>query len=89
MSTTEIIATLTELQEYTRIIEEAQASADALRDKIKAHMGDLELLIAGPYKVTWAPVTTNRIDSKALAHDHPEIASAYTKASTTRRFTVK
>lgn len=88
MSNTEIIATITELQEYTRIIEEAQAAADALKDKIKAHMGDDELLIAGPYKVTWKTVTTSRIDGKALAKDHPEIAAEYTKATTARRFLV-
>lgn len=88
MSNPEIIATLTELQEYNRIIEEAQAAADALKDRIKAHMGDSETLIAGPYKVTWKAVTTNRIDSKALAKDHPDLASEYTRTSTTRRFLV-
>lgn len=88
MSNTEIIATLTELQEYNRIIEEAQAAADALKDRIKAHMGDSETLIAGPYKVTWKAVTTNRIDSKALSKDYPELAEQYTRTSTTRRFLV-
>ena len=89
MSTSEIIATLTELQEYTRIIDEASAAAEALRDRIKAAMGDDETLIAGPYKVTWKPVTTSRIDSKALKQDHPDLAAEYTKTTTTRRFTVQ
>lgn len=88
MSNSEIISALTELQEYNRIIEEAQAAADALKDRIKAHMGDSDTLIAGPYKVTWKAVTTSRIDSKALAKDYPEIASEYTKTSTSRRFLV-
>ncbi len=88
MSTTEIIATLTELQEYTRIIDEAQAAADALRDRIKALMGDDETLIAGPFKVTYKPVTTSRIDSKALKQDHPDIAAEYTRTTTSRRFLV-
>ena len=89
MSQNEIIATLSELQEYVRIIEEATAAADALRDVIKAHMGDSETLTAGPYKVTWKPVTTSRIDSKALSADHPDIAEQYTRTTTTRRFSVK
>ena len=88
MSTTEIIATLTELQEYTRIIEEASAAADALKDKIKAYMGDMETLTAGPYKVTWKPYTRRDIDSKALRADYPEIADTYTKTSTYRPFKV-
>ena len=89
MSTSEIISIITELQEYTRIAEEASAAADALRDRIKAHMGDMETLTAGPYKVTWAPVTTTRIDSKRLTAEHPDIAAEYSKTSTARRFTVR
>lgn len=88
MCNSEIISALTELQEYTRIIEEASAAADALKDKIKNHMGSDEILIAGPFKVTWKPVTTSRIDSKALAKDFPDIAQRYTKETTSRRFLV-
>ena len=89
MSTTEIISKLTEIQEYARIIDEATAAMEALKDEVKTHMGDETLLIAGPYKVTWAPVTTQRIDSSALKKDLPDIAARYTKAQTVRRFTVK
>lgn len=89
MSITELTAITTELQEYTRIAEEANAAADALKDKVKAYMGDEEQLTAGPYKVTYKAVTTTRIDSKALTADHPDIAAQYTKATTARRFSVK
>ena len=84
MSNPEIIATITELQEYTRIMDEAKAAAEALRDKLKAHMGDLETLIVGAYKLTYKPVTRNTIDSKRLAADHPDIAAQYTTTTTTR-----
>lgn len=89
MSTAEIVTILSDLQEYVRIVEEASAAADALRDQIKSYMGDNEVLTAGPYRVTWKPVTTSRIDSKALSADHPDIAGQYTRITTTRRFTVK
>lgn len=89
MSQSEIISTLTELQELRRMQEELSAEIDALQDAIKQHMGADEILTAGPYKVTWKPVTTSRIDSKALSADHPDIAEQYTKITTTRRFTVK
>lgn len=88
MSISELIATVTDLQELRRMREELDAEIDALQDKIKAHMGDDERVTAGPYKITWAPVTTRRIDTKALTKDHPEIAEAYTTTTTTRRFTV-
>lgn len=84
MSNNEVISTITELQEYTRIMEEAKAAAEALRDKLKAHMGDLELLIAGPYKLTYKTVTTTRIDGKRLTADFPEIAAKYSNATTSR-----
>ena len=89
MSIFEITATITEMQEYIRIAEEAQAVAEALKDQIKSYMGDSELLNAGPYKVSWKPVTTSRIDTTAIKKDHPEIAAQYTKTTTTRRFTVQ
>ena len=89
MSNSELIAMLTELQEYTRIAEEATAAADALKDKVKAHMGDLEQMTAGPYKVTWKAVTSTRIDSKRLTAEHPDIAASYTVTTTARCFSVK
>lgn len=89
MSIIEITATITEMQEYIRIAEEAQAAAEALKDQIKSYMGDSELLTAGPYKVSWKPVTTSRIDTTAIKKDLPDIAAQYTKTTTTRRFTVQ
>lgn len=89
MSIFDITTTITEMQEYVRIAEEAQAAAEALKDQIKTYMGDSELLTAGPYKVSWKPVTTSRLDTTAIKRDHPEIAAQYTKTTTTRRFTVQ
>lgn len=88
MSNSEIITALSELQELRRMQEELTAEIEALQDKIKDHMGEQELLLAGPYKVTWKPVTTTRIDTTALKKALPDIAAQYTKTTTTRRFTV-
>lgn len=89
MSISEIAATIAEMQEYVRIAEEAQAAAEALKDQIKAYMGNAELLTAGPYKVSWKPVTTSRIDTTALKKALPDVAAQYTKTTTSRRFTVQ
>ena len=88
MSNSEIITTLSELQELRRMQEELTAEIEALQDKIKNHMGDQELLLAGPYKVTWKPVTTTRIDTTALKKALPDIAERFSKTTTTRRFTI-
>ena len=88
MSNSEIITALSELQELRRMQEELTAEIEALQDKIKNHMGDQELLLAGPYKVSWKSVTTTRIDTTALKKALPDIAERFSKTTTTRRFTI-
>lgn len=88
MTTAEIIKKLTDLQELKRMQEELSAEIDAIQDEIKAHMGASEILLSGPYKVTYKPVTSTRIDTTALKKDLPDIAAKYSKTSTVRRFTV-
>ena len=89
MSITEITAKVTEYQELKRMLEEIEAEMTALQDEIKAHMGDSELLMAGPYKVTYKTITSSRVDTTALKKALPGIAAKYTKTTTTRRFTVQ
>ena len=85
MSINEIESKVRELRQLQALIEEAQAEAEAIRDAIKAHMGDSEELRAGEYKVTWKAVTASRLDSKALKAALPEVVERFTKTTTTRR----
>lgn len=55
MGTREIESKIRELRQLQALIDEATAEAEAIRDAIKAHMGDTEELRAGEYKVTWRP----------------------------------
>lgn len=88
MSIQEIENKVRELRQLQALIEEAQAEAEAIRDTIKAHMGEAEELRAGEYKVTWKPVTASRLDAKALKAALPEVAEHFTRTTTTRRFCV-
>lgn len=88
MTASELTARLTDLMELRRMQEELTAEIDAITDAIKAHMGDSETLLSGPYKVTYKPVTTTRLDTTALKKDLPDIAARYSKTTTTRRFTI-
>ena len=88
MSANEITAKLTELMELKRMQEELSAEIEAITDAIKAHMGDSEILLSGPWKVTYKPDTTSRIDTTALKKAMPDVAEQFTKTTTTRRFTV-
>lgn len=88
MSTNEIEAKCRELRQLQALIEEAEQEAEAIKDALKAHMGDSEEMRAGEYKVTWKPVTSSRLDAKALKAALPDVAQAFTKTTTTRRFCV-
>ena len=88
MSINEIEAKCRELRQLQTLIEEAQAEAEAIRDAIKAAMGESEAVQAGEYKITWKPVKTARIDTTALKKALPDVAQAFTRETTTRRFCV-
>lgn len=88
MSTTELESKVRELRQLQSLIEEAQAEAEAIKDQIKAHMGEAEELRAGEYRITWRPVTSSRLDSKALRAAAPELVERFTKTTTARRFCV-
>lgn len=88
MSINEMEAKARELRQLQNLIEEAQAEAEALKDAIKAAMGDSESIQAGEYKITWKAVTSSRIDTAALKKALPDVAERFTKETTVRRFTV-
>ena len=88
MSMNEIESKIRELRQLQALIEEAEQEAESIKDQIKAHMGDSEELRAGEYRVTCKPVTSSRLDSKALKAALPEVVERFTKTTTTRRFCV-
>lgn len=88
MSITEMESKIRELRQLQALIDEAQAEAEAIKDEIKAQMGDSEELRAGEYKVTWKTVTSSRIDTTAFKKSMPLLAELFTKETTTRRFNV-
>ena len=88
MSINEMETKARELRQLQALIEEAQAEAEALKDAIKAAMGDSESIQAGEYNITWKAVTSSRIDTTALKKALPDVAERFTKETTSRRFCV-
>lgn len=88
MSTNEIESKVRELRQLQRLIEEAQEEVEAIKDALKAYMGNSEELLAGEYKVTWKAVKSSRIDTTALRKALPDVAQAFTRETTTRCFCV-
>ena len=88
MSEKELTKKIRELRKLQAKIEAAEQEAEAIKEDIKAVMGDREELRAGEYKVTWKYVTTARLDTTALKKALPEVADRFSKETTTRRFCV-
>ncbi len=88
MSISEIESKVRELRQLQALIEEAQTEAETIKDAIKAHMGVSEVLQAGEYKITWKSVKSSRLDTAALRKAIPDVAAAFTRETTTRRFCV-
>lgn len=88
MCINELEAKARELRRLQALIEEAQTEAEAIKDAIKAAMGDSEAIVAGEYRITWKPVTSTRLDASALRKALPDVAARFTKETTVRRFCV-
>lgn len=90
MSTMEITNKIESLKELEALISEAQAEAESIRDELKAHMQsqNTEELTAGRYILRWTTVLSNRFDSSAFKKVMPDIYKAYTKQTTSRRFSI-
>ena len=90
MSTNEIISKIELLNEYEEMMEELKNEMETVRDSIKAVMlaNDVEELIAGQYIVRWTSILSNRFDATAFKKVMPDVYKAYTKQTSSRRFTI-
>ena len=88
MSMNELNSTAHDLISVRAMIEELQAEAEALTDKLKAAMVERgeETLQGDGWKASWKNVNSQRFDRKAFKSDHADLYSKYRKATTTTRF---
>ncbi len=90
MSKNELISKIEALNEWEALMEEARVEAEAIRDSIKQEMldRDAEELTAGQYIIRWTSVLTNRFDTTGFKKAYGDLYKAFTKQSTSRRFTI-
>ena len=88
MSMNEMEAKVSELRELRRLADDLAAEIGALEDDLKAYMtaNNADELHGPSFKITWKPITSSRLDSKALKTAAPELWERFTKPVTTRRF---
>ena len=88
MSINELSIKVNDLRELRRMADELASEIEALQDSIKEHMTAANVdTVNGPdFKITWKAVNSSRFDATTFKRENPEIAAAYTKTTTTRRF---
>lgn len=88
MSMNELEIKVSELRELRRMADELAAEIAATEDELKAYMtaNNADELHGPSFKITWKPITSSRLDSKALKAEAPELWERYSKTTTSRRF---
>ena len=88
MSMNELNTTARDLMSVRVMIEELEAEAQALTDKLKAAMVErgTEALQGDGWKATWKNVVSSRFDSKRFKADHVDLYVQYSRQTTTTRF---
>ena len=89
MSANEIQSKARELKELKTMKEELENEIAAIEDALKAAMGEQKEMFCGEYKLTYQTVSTTRFDSTRFKKEHADLAAAYTKSTTYRRFSVR
>ncbi len=76
-------------EELLHLIEKMEQEKNRIEQEIKLQMGDSELAVCENYRINWSNVLSNRIDTKRLKEEEPEVYAKYLSSSQSRRFQVK
>ena len=90
MSKIELYYLIEALKEWEKVMEEAKAEADALRDQIKEEMvaQGTEEMEVGNYIIRYTSVLSNRFDTTAFKREHNDLYKQFTKQTASRRFSI-
>lgn len=85
-----IVSKIEQLQELEEIMDKVKSEAEKLKDEIKAEMKkrDTEEMVVGKYIVRWTEVLSQRFDTTAFKKLFPNVYQDFTKAVTSRRFSI-
>lgn len=69
--------------------DNAKAKKQDAANHIKEFMGDYDKAKCYDHSISWKKVTSEKLDTKALKENEPELYQKYVKSSTSRRFTLR
>ena len=90
MTTTEMISKVRELKDLKIMLNELEAEITSIEDEIKAEMNsqNRDELIVDVFTIRYKTITSSRFDSKTFKSQHADMYAAYSKPTTTKRFTI-
>mgnify|MGYP004645171093 FL=1 len=71
-----------------KLIKKMEKEKKEIDQKIKMEMQDATVALEAGYKILWSNFEQNKLDTKKLKEEKPDIYKEYCKSSTNRRFTV-
>lgn len=80
------------LDDYLELKQQEKQLKELIKqteNEIKNELKDAETGFVKGYEVSWKPVVSNRLDTKRLKKEKPEIYEQFVKQSKSRRFNVK
>lgn len=75
--------------EIAELMDRLDMEKKTIEQKLKLYMGDAEAAENDRYRITWKNSRSERLDTKALKQEEPEIYRRYAKTAESRRFLVK
>ena len=77
-----------ELRDLRRMQEDLSAEIASIEEELKGHMSacGMDTLLGMDWRITWKAVTSKRLDTGALRKAMPDVAQAFTRETTTKRF---
>lgn len=75
--------------ELKNTIKQLEKQSKEIENNIKLELGEAEIGYAPNYEIDWKSITSNKLDSKRIKKDHPELFKQYLNASSYRKFSIK
>ena len=90
MTNNELLTKVREMKELQQMADELTTEIESLKDELKAEMTqqNTDELKVDVFTIRYKTVSTSRFDTKTFKAQHSDLYTAYTKATTSKRFTI-
>lgn len=76
-------------EEVAELIDKLGTEKEQIEQEVKLYLGEAEEAENSLYRVSWKNTESNKLDTRKLKEEHPDIYEKYCRQSVYRRFTVK